>query len=78
MAPLTVADQIYNDVFPEKPLVVYGQPSGSKNFLCMVSIDVDHSAVHHLTCGANMYVNTRDRVTNSHLKDSLTDITAVQ
>lgn len=51
MTPLTVADQVQDDVFSEALLVFYGQPSGSQHLLCMIAVDVDDSAIHHLTYG---------------------------
>lgn len=49
VTPLTVADQVQDDVFPEEPLVFYGQPSGSQHLLGVIAIDVDNGTIHHFT-----------------------------
>lgn len=53
VAPLTVADQVQDDVFPEQPLVLHSQPSGPQHVLRLVAVYVDHGTVHHLPCAAN-------------------------
>ena len=53
VAPLPVADQVQDHIFPVTPLVLHSQPSGSQHLLCIISVHMDHSTVHHLTWETN-------------------------
>lgn len=66
VTPLTVAEQVQDDVFSEESLVFYGQPSGSQHLLCVIAIDVDNSTIHHFTYENDKWEDSLDGLLKEH------------
>lgn len=49
VAPLAVANEIQDYIFPKLPLILYSQPRGPQDLLSIVTIYMDHSTVDHFT-----------------------------